>query len=512
MSWDPVASLRPVPPRFTRRAALRLAATATASSLAATALPLASVSAEGPAISSRSSAPAPRGQFDALDAQIQAAMAEAGVPGAAVGLLYRGETYVAGYGVTNVDYPLPVDPDTLFQIGSITKTFTMAAAMRLVEQGLLDLDAPIRRYLPDLRMSDPDVAARVTLRQLLTHTSGLPADNFAAMGGGDAALARYVAEEVPREPLLLPLGRYPSYSNTGLSLAGRVVEVVSGRPYETAIRELLLAPLGMEHATFFAEDAIVAATAAGHTVLDGTPYVQRPWALPRTAHAAGGIAASVRDMLRYAQLWLSDGMSPDGARLLSPAALVEIGTPQARQPADLSTFGLSWILADLNGVAFWGHDGGTFGQNARLGLARDLDFAYCALTNAANGGAVLAAGQHWALEHLLGMPEPATPVPSPLPLDAAELAGYAGVYENPGETRYTLRVRDDGLELTSEVVDPVMAQIQPAVPDAPPLQLAFSEPDVVYAVDEPRARGAFLRNPDGSIAGLFLGARFNVRG
>jgi hypothetical protein len=216
-------------------------------------------------------------------------------------------------------------------------------------------------------------------------------------------------------------------------------------------------------------------------------------------------------MLRYAQLWLRDGMSPDGARLLSPAALGEIGTPQARQPADLSTYGLSWGLADLNGVTFWAHDGGTFGQTALLMLARELDFAYCALTNVANGGAVLTAGQLWAMEHLLGMPAPAAPVPSPLPLDAAELAAYAGVYENPGEARHTLRVRDDGLELTSAVVDPVIQQIQPALPDPPPLQLAFSEPDVVYAVDEPRARGAFLRDPNGSIAGLFFGARFNVR-
>ncbi len=438
-------------------------------------------------------------------------MAEAGIPGAALGVLYRGEEYVAGYGVTNVDHPLPVDPDTLFQIGSLTKTFTMAAAMRLVEQGRLELDAPVRRYLPDLRMSDPEVAARVTLRQLLTHTSGLPADNFAAMGGGDEALARYVAEAVPREPLLLPLGRYPSYSNIGLSLAGRVLEAVSGRPYEIAIRELLFAPLGMARATFFAEDAIVSATAAGHTVLDGTPYVQRPWALPRTAHAAGGIVASVREMLRYARLWLRDGLSPDGARLLSPAALVEIGTPQSRQPADLITFGLSWALADENGVAFWAHDGGTFGQNARLALARDRDFAYCALTNVSDGGAVLEAGQRWAMEQLLGMPAPAAPAPASLPLDAAALAAHAGVYENPGEARHTLRVGEAGAELTSEIIDPVFQQIEPPLPAAPPLQLAFSEPDVVYAVDEPKVRGAFLRDPNGRIAGLFFGSRFNVR-
>src|SRR5262249_20668828 len=85
------------------------------------------------------------GRFRELDEVVRAAMAEAGVPGAAIGVLYRGEEDVSGYGVTNADYPQPVDRGTLFQIGSVTKTFTMAAAMRLVEQGRLDLDAPIRR-------------------------------------------------------------------------------------------------------------------------------------------------------------------------------------------------------------------------------------------------------------------------------------------------------------------------------------------------------------------------------
>jgi CubicO group peptidase (beta-lactamase class C family) len=387
----------------------------------------------------------------------------------------------------------------------------MAAAMRLVDQGRLALDTPIRRYLPDLQMSNPDVAARVTLRHLFTHTSGLPANNFASMGGGDDALARYVAEEVPREPLILPLGLYPSYSSIALSLAGRVVEVVSGRSYEEAIRELLFEPLGMARATYFAEDAILVATAAGHIVLDGQPHVERPWAAPRTAHPPGGIVASVREMLRYARLWLNDGVGPDGARLLSAESLAEIGTVQARQPADLMTVGLSWLLADENGVPFWTHDGGTFGQNSRLLMARERDFAYCALTNVSDGGAVLGAGQSWATENLLGMTPPASPAPLPLPLDAAALAAYAGVYENPGENRYTLRVRDDGLEMTSTIIDPIVQQIRPAFPESPPLQLAFSEPDVLYAVDEPKLRGAFLRNPNGGIDGLFIGGRFNVR-
>jgi CubicO group peptidase (beta-lactamase class C family) len=511
MRVEHFASRRPVWTRLTRRAALRLGVALTAGGLASTALGDPAATAGAPTAARRARAQAPRLAFDALDAEIRAAMAEAGVPGAAVGVLYRGEEYVAGYGVTNVDYPQPVDADTLFQIGSVTKTFSMAAAMRLVEQGRLDLDTPIRRYLPDLQMSNPEVAARVTLRHLFTHTSGLPADNFVAMGGGDAALARYVAEEVPREPLILPLGLYPSYSNTALSLAGRVLEVAGGHPYEAVIQELLFEPLGMARATFFADEAILVPTAAGHIVLDGKAHVERPWAIPRTANPAGGIVASVREMLRYARLWLDDGVSPDGERLLLPQALQQIGTPQARQPADLFTVGLSWALADLDGVPIWTHDGGTFGQNSRLFIARERGFAYCALTNVSDGSAVLGAGQRWATEHLLGIAPTAAPAPSPLPLAAAALDAYAGLYENPGENRYTLRVREGGLEMTQQNADPVVQQIRPALPDGPPVQLAFSATDVVYAVEAPALRGAFLRNSNGSIDGLFLAGRFNVR-
>src|SRR3954447_1479567 len=110
--------------------------------------------------------------FRALDAKIEAAMAEHQIPGVAVGVYYRGQEYVRGYGVTNVDYPQPVDGDTLFRIGSTTKTFTGTTVMRLVEQGWLELDAPVRTYLPDFRVADELASERVTVRQCLNHSAG----------------------------------------------------------------------------------------------------------------------------------------------------------------------------------------------------------------------------------------------------------------------------------------------------------------------------------------------------
>src|SRR5438045_8953495 len=127
------------------------------------------------------------------------------VPGVAIGILHDGDEDIAAYGVTNLEHPLPVDADTLFQIASITKTITATVVMRLVERGALDLDSPIRRYLPEFKLRDEDVAKRATLRPLVTHTGGWLGDCFAAFGKGDDALARYVAAMAPlQQPT--PLG------------------------------------------------------------------------------------------------------------------------------------------------------------------------------------------------------------------------------------------------------------------------------------------------------------------
>ncbi len=122
--------------------------------------------------------------FQPLHERITEAMERLHVPGVAVGIIYNGAEYVAAFGVTNVDYPAPVVEDTLFQIGSTTKTLTATVALHLVDMGKLDLDAPVRAYLPDLRLADEATAASVTTRQLLTHTAGWSGDHFLDTGRG----------------------------------------------------------------------------------------------------------------------------------------------------------------------------------------------------------------------------------------------------------------------------------------------------------------------------------------
>src|SRR5215213_12039189 len=148
--------------------------------------------------------------FRELDAKIKAGMARYHIPGVAIGVLYQGEEYVRGYGVTNVDEPEPIDGDTLFRIASTTKTFTGTTVMRLVEQGLLDLNAPVRTYLPDFRVADEIASERVTLRQCLNHSAGWLGDDFETFGRGADALTRYVAN-MASLPQLTPLGQVFAY-------------------------------------------------------------------------------------------------------------------------------------------------------------------------------------------------------------------------------------------------------------------------------------------------------------
>lgn len=162
-------------------------------------------------------APAPS-RFDELDAKITAGMKTYAVPGAAVAVWAGGQEYVKGYGVTDVDHPVPVDGDTVFRIGSTTKTFTGTTIMRLVDEGKVALDAPVREYLPDFAVADEVVSAAVTVRQLLNHTSGWLGDDVQDFGSTDDALARYVGS-LGRLPQLNPPGAVFAYNNAGLAVA-----------------------------------------------------------------------------------------------------------------------------------------------------------------------------------------------------------------------------------------------------------------------------------------------------
>ena len=223
----------------------------------------------------------------ALEAEVAQVAQELGVPGAAVGVDHRGEREIVTYGVTSVDHGRPVDESTLFQIGSTAKTFTATAIMVLVEQGRIELDRPVRRYLPELRLRDDSTAETLTVGQLLNHTAGWDGgDAWTDTGEGDDALERSVAllADLPQQ---FAAGTGASYNNAAFVLAGRVVEKVTGETFERALARLVLDPLGLRQTMTSLNEIMTQPFAVGHRSPGsadadgvGVPAVERPAWLP----------------------------------------------------------------------------------------------------------------------------------------------------------------------------------------------------------------------------------------
>jgi CubicO group peptidase (beta-lactamase class C family) len=453
----------------------------------------------------------------ALQDKVAELAAELEVPGVSAGILLDGVEETAYSGVTSVENPLPVDETTLFQFGSTGKTYTATAVLRLVEQGLVDLDAPVRTYVPELVLKDEDAAANVTVLQLLNHTAGWEGDLMDDMGNGDDALAKYVTRMATIEQVT-PLGATASYNNASLSLAGRVIEKVTGSTYERAMSELVLEPLGLTSTWFFPNDVMTRRFAAGHNRHeDGTITVARPWALPRSGNPAGGMSCNAADQLAWARFHLGDGTAADGKRVLSEELLKRMQQPTVETPGSAlgDAIGISWLLGEVGGAKVVAHGGTTNGQHSEFKLIPERGFAIISMTNCGpNGPQLNDKLWHWALDHYLGL---ADLEPVPVRLSDAELAPYTGRFETIAAVVEI--VAGDGRLSAQVTIKPAMAAVLAEqgeeVPEQPPFPLAIlgGFPDR-YVVDEGEAKGMkgyFTRAADGSVEGIHLGGRLATR-
>ena len=428
--------------------------------------------------------------------------AESRVPGIAVGIFHHGEITAQGFGVTNVDHPLPVTDTTLFQIGSITKTFTGTLVMRLVEQGKLDLDATIRSYLPDFRVMDANASSHATVRHLMTHLGGWEGDLFLDTGPGDDALAKYVTA-MAEQTQLAPLGTHWSYNNAGFGVLGRLIEVASGQSYEAALKSQVLEPLGMEHTFLEPADVMTHRFVVGHSVSPEGPTVLRPWQLSRATRPAGGLVTDVRDLLRYAQFHLGDG-SVASQPVIQPSNIEAMRIPQVTVWGDES-WGLTWGLEQLNGVQLVSHGGGTLGQITGLTLVPAHNFAIALFTNAQQGGTVTKNVFDKALDLYLGL---ARPEPKVQESSAADLAQYVGSYGN------AFSEIELGL-LSGRLIGQIInkggfpTKETPPQPPPPPITLGVVATDQLMALDGnfKNSMADVVRLPDGTIGWLRLGGR-----
>ena len=350
-----------------------------------------------------------------------------GVPGVAVGVLSGDERAVVGAGVTNVEFPLPVDGATRFQVGSISKTITSAAVMLLVESGQVSLSEPASTYLADLDLTGSDGRGvdlgAITVEQLLSHRAGFDGDHFLVHGGRSLEQLRHARR------LFEPDQGY-SYSNAGFSLAGAVVEAVSGQSYEDFVRTRLFGPLGMGASTFRADDAITYGVAAPHFVYDGDAFVLRGigwqpgWELVPIDHAAGGLISTVDDLLLWCRFqWTGD--AADGSQLLSADSLARLHRPVTRADA-LDEVALDWFVRDHSGLVTIGHGGVTVGYISDLMVATDAELGVVILTNATNGDGVIHEIRRWVLREVAGVEDPRPSLPSEAIEVPATLPGRYG--------------------------------------------------------------------------------------
>lgn len=308
-----------------------------------------------------------------------------GIVGASLAIARGDDTLTAVTGVLNLRTGAPVTADSLFQIGSISKVWTTTLIMQLVDDGLLDLDAKVIKYLPDFKVADDSISATVTVRQLLSHTSGIDGDLFLDTGRGEDALSKYVAA-MAKLTRVVPPGKVMSYCNSGYNLLGHIVATLRGKSWDAVLRERLLTPLGLTSAGTLPEEALLYSAATGHLQQPGAtePAVTPQWGIFRSAGPAGLIHSTAAQQLAFARLHINNGVAADGARLLSEASAKAMLAPQVEIPDRWtlgSHWGLGWILDQWGDQPVYGHDGATLGQAAFLRVLPKAKLAICLLTN-----------------------------------------------------------------------------------------------------------------------------------
>jgi CubicO group peptidase (beta-lactamase class C family) len=402
------------------------------------------------------------------------------VPGMAIGIVRNGEVvHLKGYGRRDIGKPGAVDPHTIFKIASNSKAFTTAALAMLVDEGKIAWDSRVTGLLPEFRMHDPDVTREITIRDLLTHRSGL------GLGAGDLMLwpspNHFTRDDIVRAlRYFSPVHNFRSkytYDNTLYIVAGEIIAEVSGQSYETFIDRRIMKPLGLKScfAGPIPPEAMKNA-AKPHGVIDEKVIIIERSLItnePSNMVAAGGLHCSAHDMLVWIQTQLNRGVSPGGVRLFSERQAAEMWQPQtemrvsqaerARDRTTFKAYGLGWRISDVHGYMQVSHTGTVSGMLSAVTMIPELDLGIVVLVNGASSDARNAV--MFSLVHgLVGAPprdwitrfanaRKANPWREPDPACKADpdagVPGVTGTYEDPWFGRIEVASRDGVLRFRS---------------------------------------------------------------
>ncbi|MCB9305238.1 MAG: serine hydrolase [Lewinellaceae bacterium] len=400
-------------------------------------------------------------------------------PGAAVLVAKNGKViYLKAGGMADLERNVPLRPDHVFRIGSVTKQFTAVAILRLAEQGKLSLQDEITRFIPDY----PTHGKKITVEQLLNHTSGIK--SYTNMSAWTAEVQRKdftpagMVDFFKNEPMDFDPGTQWNYSNSGYFLLGYIIEKVSGQSYATYIEEQFFKPLGMKNSYYDMPEDIIKNRAAGYQ--PGAGGMQNaPYLSMTQPYAAGSLASTVEDLFIWTHALHS-------GNLLSAESLQKATTPCILPNGENTHYGFGLQTGNLLGSPTIEHGGGIHGFLSHLMYLPKEDVCVAILTNCNCSGPQLEAAKLAAIA--AGIPlEPAT-----IPLDAAALEAYTGIYEDSkGEERV---ISVDGGVLYSQRSGGTRFKLTPYAPDR-------------FYFESLLARAWFKRNAAGEVTVVSIGDR-----
>lgn len=354
-------------------------------------------------ISAFSSATAQTLSGPEIDSLVERSMKAFDVPGIAVGVIKDGKVvHAKGYGVRSLNSKQPMDENTLFGIASNSKAFTTAALGILVDEGKIKWDDKVRNYIPEFKLYAPFVTEEFTIRDLLTHRSGLglgAGDLMFFPDGSDFTLKDVIHNLRYLKPVSSFRTKY-DYDNNLYIVAGEVIARVSGKSWEEFVEERIIGPLGMtKTAATFGRLKDKSNVIDGHASVDGKVQVIERSSL-KVAAAAGGVNSNITDLFKWVGMLLSKGKYGDGLskRMLSEATLKELWTPQTiirvGDPGPYNThfaaYGLGFGLTDVSGRLQVRHTGGLEGMVTEITMIPELNLGIIVLTNQQEGGAFVS--------------------------------------------------------------------------------------------------------------------------
>ncbi len=334
------------------------------------------------------------------------------VPGYLAGVYHDGGRRVVAHGTANVVTGAPIREDTGFLFGSVTKVLTTTLVLQQVERGIVDIDERVIKYLPEFRLITPAAAEKIRVRDLLTHTNGIDADLFFPDAKGRGALKVFLDGLGQHCGALFGPDEYISYSNGGMIVAGRLLEVVTGTSYQDLLKREVYASAGMNDSCTSAEEAILRSTAVGHFPDPATGGARRTgmFMLPDSWAPAGSTPiGTIGDLLAFGRTHLANGISPSGKRVLSRESAArmqtvshDMGTP------NVPPIGLGWPLVPFGETTVLSMSGASPGGVAILAVVPGHDLIFAAFGNDPRAMALHDQILLWLLrEHLnVDVPDP----------------------------------------------------------------------------------------------------------